>query len=207
MALVANALISLMARGALFLKVTPCSCPELNQHPNTHHSWLGSIQRISRTRLCRWMVYSRATTSAMAERWGFLVDDILAAILPSAGSFFSRGWSRESVGKSRRMDDRFNPGTEKNVYVLWRRLDLVHSGSRLNGGREGVVGNCTLAGLFNTLPSSQQFCLVFPRFLRKCGPGLAKPRLTARKRYGGVVWAGVKWLVRVNVWLDVPWRG
>jgi hypothetical protein len=36
----------------------------------------------SRTRLCMWMVYSRATTSAMAERvafpWG-LVDDILAA--------------------------------------------------------------------------------------------------------------------------------
>jgi hypothetical protein len=30
-ALAANALISLMARGALFLKVTPCSCP-FNQH-------------------------------------------------------------------------------------------------------------------------------------------------------------------------------
>jgi hypothetical protein len=58
---VAKALISLMALGALFLKVTPCR------------------------RLCRWMVYSRATTSAMAERpclpAGFWVlDDISAAV-------------------------------------------------------------------------------------------------------------------------------
>jgi hypothetical protein len=56
--LCANALISLMACGALFLKLTPC------------------------TRLCMWMVYSRAITSAMADRWvlpdGFFVlDDIL----------------------------------------------------------------------------------------------------------------------------------
>lgn len=32
MALCANALISLMARGARFLKVTPCSCSHVRQH-------------------------------------------------------------------------------------------------------------------------------------------------------------------------------
>jgi hypothetical protein len=38
----------------------------------------------SRTRLCRWMVYSRDTTSAMAERWAFpegFWDDILKAVV------------------------------------------------------------------------------------------------------------------------------
>ena len=74
---VAKALISLMALGALFLKVTPWSC--------LHHQHLSPLsvpRRCVLTRLWRWMVYSRATTSAMAERWvlpvGFLVaDDIL----------------------------------------------------------------------------------------------------------------------------------
>merc|ERR1712230_4865 len=42
--LAANVRMALMALGALFLKVTLCTC------------------------LCRWMVYSRATTSSMALR-------------------------------------------------------------------------------------------------------------------------------------------
>ena len=49
MAVLANDLISLMARGALFLNEAP------------------------KIRLWRWMVYSRATTSARADRPGLLV--------------------------------------------------------------------------------------------------------------------------------------
>ena len=74
----ANALISLIAFGALFLKLTPWSWP--NSQRSAH---LSRPNFASHTRLCMWMVYSRATTSAMAERVafpvGFLVDDILAA--------------------------------------------------------------------------------------------------------------------------------
>lgn len=93
MALCANALISLMARGARFLKVTPCSYSNVRQHSVQvsrsqvyvfhvlHHFFPGRRKLRGRTLLCMWMVYSRATTSAMAERPClpvFLVDDISA---------------------------------------------------------------------------------------------------------------------------------
>lgn len=84
MALVAKDLISLMARGALFLKVTPCSFTRKplaslfsktsNFSPFSHNN--SSRYSIRRTLLCMWMVYSRATTSAMAERWVGFFDDI-----------------------------------------------------------------------------------------------------------------------------------
>lgn len=93
MALVAKSLISLMARGALFLKETPCSLNRSVSNPSSHPlsgSAPGGFVRSAgrRTLLCMWMVYSRATTSAMAERWalpvGFL-DDISAVEVISFG--------------------------------------------------------------------------------------------------------------------------
>lgn len=89
MAWVANALISLMALGARFLKVTPCSCSthvcqRISHFLNPSRCLRAAFDLVrwgKRTRLCMWMVYSRATTSAMAERLVlpvFLVDDISA---------------------------------------------------------------------------------------------------------------------------------
>ena len=73
----ANALSSLIAFGALFLKLTPWSWPNSQRSVHVSHPSFAS-----HTRLCMWTVYSRATTSAMAERVAFPVgflDDILAA--------------------------------------------------------------------------------------------------------------------------------
>ena len=62
-----------MARGARFLNETPWSC-KFNQYFSFARSIAWYIQH---TLLWRWMVYSRATTSAMADRValaeGFLV--------------------------------------------------------------------------------------------------------------------------------------
>lgn len=52
---------------------------ELSKQSAIRHATQSSFA--SHTRLCMWMVYSRATTSAIAERWAFPVgflDDILA---------------------------------------------------------------------------------------------------------------------------------
>lgn len=39
------------------------------------------LQRSQHTRLCKWMVYSRATTSVMAERWPvFLLGGTLGVV-------------------------------------------------------------------------------------------------------------------------------
>lgn len=45
--------------------------PDFSLSPNN-----SSRYSIRRTLLCMWMVYSRATTSAMAERWVGFFDDI-----------------------------------------------------------------------------------------------------------------------------------
>lgn len=92
-ALVANSRISLMARGALFLKLMPWTCVRLDiilvfSLPSDANSFYAGSMRIpcaqeelairglhqtERTLLCRWMVYSRATTSSMALRpWAVL---------------------------------------------------------------------------------------------------------------------------------------
>lgn len=92
MDLVANALISLMALGARFLKVTPCSCfprnvsiPRLQSiktRPDESLKRRVSARGVGkRTLLCMWMVYSRAITSWMAARgffWFLVVVDISA---------------------------------------------------------------------------------------------------------------------------------
>lgn len=95
MALVAKALISLMALGALFLKVTPCSYP-FSQHPNSNPAE-DTVKKQKKTkkhtRLCMWMVYSRATTSAMAERVAFpegFLDDILSRFVSAGDAVLQR---------------------------------------------------------------------------------------------------------------------
>lgn len=108
----AKALISLMARGARFLKVTPCICSQHSISIYLPHQCF-SLARASRvivveiegertrgqkkrTLLWRWMVYSRATTSAMAERpclpVFLVVDDISAE--EKKRQNFVREWSR-----------------------------------------------------------------------------------------------------------------
>lgn len=90
----AKSLISLMARGARFLKETPWTCviwkiryqssarcQLIKLKPTIH-----GLHQTEHTRLCRWMVYSRATTSAMALRpalgfWVFWVLDIFAGFV------------------------------------------------------------------------------------------------------------------------------
>lgn len=64
-----------MARGALFLKVAPWSCIEEKKSQSPSPVTISAsfphylaISGAERTLLCMWMVYSRATTSAMAER-------------------------------------------------------------------------------------------------------------------------------------------
>ena len=70
----ANFLISLMARGARFLKETPCIYEDHTDRSSQQWS-IGNCRDESsdvdsqqRTRLCMWIVYSLATTSAMADR-------------------------------------------------------------------------------------------------------------------------------------------
>lgn len=86
MAFSAKARISLMARGARFLKETPCTCyrvylldstlvfslpPDAGQRAQRVCLLVAAIRGLhqtERTLLCMWMVYSRATTSSMALR-------------------------------------------------------------------------------------------------------------------------------------------
>lgn len=67
------------------MKVTPCICVRGQYFVFVR---LVDCSVVLLTRLCMWMVYSRATTSAMAERWvlpeGFL-DDILDSLLAKEG--------------------------------------------------------------------------------------------------------------------------
>ena len=74
MAFSANFLISLMARGARFLKETPCIYGDHTDNSGQHWSIenckdeSSDVDTQQRTRLCMWIVYSLATTSAMADR-------------------------------------------------------------------------------------------------------------------------------------------
>jgi hypothetical protein len=95
----ANFLISLIARGALFLKETPWTYyrriesvfrPKCLSFQNDHNvDFIKLIYQVYRslTLLCRWIVYSRATTSAMAERplpAGLVVEDLVLGAIVAA---------------------------------------------------------------------------------------------------------------------------
>lgn len=104
MAFSANARISLIALGARFLKVAPCTCyPSLlirhnsclqssarcrTAHSKVRVTAIRGLHQTERTLLWRWMVYSRATTSSMALRpW----------VLPAVGLLDLEAWGMATV--------------------------------------------------------------------------------------------------------------
>lgn len=106
-----------MALGALFLKLTPCTYCVLDNAlfsvfrpmpTNSAHSfdmrryWLTirGLHQTERTRLCRWMVYSLATTSSMALRpWPVLpAAGLLLLVFEDIATVLERGMENLAVG-------------------------------------------------------------------------------------------------------------
>lgn len=171
---VANALISLIARGALFLKETPWSYAKrsaVSSESSPICCMTYALVHVDGVLAGDHVGDSRALGLALGLLGRHSDSSSLAGVVRSIFESKMICW-----GDSRECSDR---GYRRN-YVLRRRLDLVHSGVGC-----GVEESSIWLGFDK--PTSGNFALVFPRILRKCGPARARsPRVIALKWNGSL---------------------
>lgn len=160
MALVANALISLIARGALFLKVTPCSCPLLSVCPSLEIPDCFLRKTYALVQVDRVLAGHDVGDGRAGGLLGRHAGEIISGVLVFAAAI--DGLQRTKL---------FGIESIRVIccsYVLRRRLDLVRLGGRLRGVEEE---SCVLG--FDK-PTSCEFCTwVFREFCESArGPAL-----------------------------------